>query len=259
MAAALSELEARLDEVYAAAHFMDRAYRLKPRVGHVVRWDGPTREVDLVRAFIVDDTSREEEILSALVIRAVAALERFVRQACSEVVEIRARSATTAGKLPVELHQRNLVLSAKLLGTLDSPKDHISFNPKAIVSNLATCDLNGVSFELNTVAFTAFLESPTVKSVEKSFSNTGLTTVFEDLGRFAPMQQFLNTQGTTETRKRTVDTLTDVIRWRNNLAHAGDDERTININELDRIIEFFRIMGRGIDAIIVNEQTAGTI
>jgi hypothetical protein len=249
MAAALSELETRLDEVHAAARFMNRAYRLKPRIGHAIRWDGPRDEVELLRTIMVDDDSREGEILSALVIRAVAAFERFVRRACSEVVEIRAQTATVAGKLPPDLHQRNLVLSARLLGTLDSPKDHISFNPKTIVSNLAICDSDNAQFELNTVAFTAFLESPTVQSVDKSFSNTGLTEVFEELGRFAPLQQFFNTRGTAETRKRTTDKLTDIVRWRNNLAHAGDDERTIDIDQLDKIVEFLRILCRGLDAI----------
>jgi cbb3-type cytochrome oxidase cytochrome c subunit len=37
------------------------------------------------------------------------------------------------------------------------------------------------------------------------------------------------------------------VRWRNNLAHGGDDERTITVEELDAVVALLRTLGMEID------------
>jgi hypothetical protein len=257
MGAALNEFEARLDEASSAAHFMNRAYRLRPRIGSSIRWDGPQQEVELLRSFMVEDTSREAEILAALLVRTVAAFERYIRKCCIEFVDKRAELASTARSLASDLKQRNLILSAKLLSSLDQPRDHISFSPATIVERLAACEKNSIPYELNGVSFTAFLQSPTVETLDKVFGSIGLKDLFERLGRSTPLQLLCETSGTRATSTRVKERITEIIRLRNNFAHAGDDERTLNIQKLDEMISFLRTVASDIDRAISDRISQG--
>lgn len=247
MGVARNELEARLDEVFAAARFSDRAYRLRPRIGNAIRWDGPHQEVELLRAFMVDDVSREQEIFSALLIRAVAAFERFVRRACSEVVQMRAAAATTPGTLPESLRRRNLILSARLISSLDNPREHISFDPRIMIENLAACESDSVPYRLNEVAFSSFLQSPTPEALGRLFDGIGVKDLFERLGGSTALQTLLTVRGPRATSVRIQERLGEILRWRNNMAHAGDDERSISLLDLEGVISFIRTLTREVD------------
>lgn len=259
MSAALGDLELRLDEVLAGAHFMDRAYRLRPRIGKAIRWDGPRDEVDLIQSFIADAKSREAEIHIALLIRTIAALERFVRKLSEETIEIRAILATDAKQIPDELKKRNIIASAKLLSTLDQPKDHISFDPQVVIANLGACEVHSGPFPLNAVAFSSFLQSPTVQGVERVLEGIGCKDIFYSVGKYSPLQQHLNTKGQAATTKRIVERLTDIVRWRNNAAHGGDNERALDVKELDSIIEFVRMLSRGLAEAVGQSISSVTI
>ena len=247
MGAARNELEVRLDETFAAAHFMDRAYRLRPRIGHAIRWDGPAHEVELLRAFLVDDLSREGEILSALYVRSVATFERYLRKVSSEIVEAKAASASTLGALPPDFKLRHLVLSARLLGSMDQPKDYISFNPQIVIERLAACERDALPYQLNTVSFSASLQSPTVEAIERLLATLGIKDIFESIGRSTTLQRLLEKHGTRATGNRVQERLGEIVRWRNNFAHGGDDERTVSLDEFDAVVKFLRAVAIEID------------
>jgi len=257
MGAARTELEARLGETHAAAHFVDRAYQLRTRIGQAIRWDGPQHEIQLLRSFMDEDAGREEEILSALYVRSVAAFERYIRNACSEFVDARAALASAARNLPADLRQRNLILSARLLSTLDQPRDHIKFNPAAIIERLAACEKNSIPYLLNSVSFSSFVQSPTVEAVEKTFANVGLKDLFERLGRSTTLQQLLETKATRATSLRVQERLEEIVRWRNNFAHGGDDERTVTIDKFDSLVKFFRAVASGMDQAVTERLGQG--
>ena len=247
MGNARRELEVRLDEIIAASHFMDRAYRLRPRIGQAINWNAPAHELELLRMFMVDDTSRAAEILGALHVRSIAAFERFIRKLCSEIVDAKAQAASDSGNLPTDFKFRHMILSARLLSSLDHPKDYISFNPQIVVERMARCERDSLPYELNAVSFSSSMQSPTVESIEKLLATVGLPAVFETLGRSTSLQTILSTRGTRATSSRVQERLAEVVRWRNNLAHGGDDERTITVEELDAVVALLRTLGMEID------------
>jgi len=254
MAAALSEFENRLDEILAAAKFVNRAFRLRPRIGSSIIWGGMENDLrTLVLGFLAQNMPVELEVMNSLLVRSVGCFERYIRAVAAEALSVQAALASTPGDLPDELRKRNLVLSARLLASLDSPKDHVVFDTRAVITNLARCENNQKPYQLNAVAFSSFIQSPSSDAVDKVLSSVGVNQIFESVGRYLPMQEMLNLNDTRTTNKRTVARLTEIIRWRNNLAHAGDDERSIDSDDLGHAIDFLRTLGRGIDEAVGSE------
>lgn len=162
-------------------------------------------------------------------------------------MDARAELATKARALSLDLKKRNLILSARLLSSLDQPRDHIAFSPSVLVENLAACDKDVIPYQLNAVSFSASLQSPTVEAINKIFSSVGLKDLFERLGRSTGLQRQLRSGGVRATSIRVQERIGEIVRLRNNLAHAGDEERSVTIEEFDYLVDFFRVVAFEID------------
>src|SRR5437773_5181308 len=95
MAGPLDELNARISELEADLAFVALAAQLRPRIGAVVRWEAAGDELHLVKQFMNAKSSRPEGLYGPLLIRLLAAFERYLRMLMIQAVEQRAAEVHT--------------------------------------------------------------------------------------------------------------------------------------------------------------------
>lgn len=75
--------------------FVALATQLRPRIGDVVQWHAVGEVLDLVKQFMNAKSSRPEGVYGLLLIRLLAAFERYLRLLIVQSVERRASGAST--------------------------------------------------------------------------------------------------------------------------------------------------------------------
>ena len=157
MPTALQELNARLDDLSADIHFVAAAAVLRPRLP--VDWTAAPEAVALAQSFLNQKSSNPERILSGILVRLVAAFERFMRQLVEASVQIVADKTKSYESLSQALSLRNLFLTGRVLASASEPRDHISYNYFQLVENLQTCAPGSANVKLNGAAFAAVVTS----------------------------------------------------------------------------------------------------
>jgi hypothetical protein len=247
MAAPIDELNARISELKADLAFVALASQLRPRIGAVVQWQATGEVVDLATRFMNAQFSRPEGVYGPLLVRLVAAFERYLRKLVTESVEYRASRARTLGDLPSHLVTRNLALTGRLLSAVEAPRDHLTLDIGALVSNLASCTPGSSSFRLNAQAFSAVVSGVSPEVVEKCLANVGVPGCWDGVGASAALEKQLGTQGVRPTGDRARERLKEICRWRNNLAHGGDEEVSLLEPELGEAIDFVACFSDALD------------
>ena len=251
MDAALAEFEARLSDIEGQLNFVASASRLRPRLNGVVRWEAGGDETALAADFMRQKDARPEGLYAALLVRTLGALERFVRKCVSESVNRQAAASKTYESLADPLRRRHLVLSGRLLATLDTPSDSVAFSPADLVARLSTCRDGATDFKLNAISFEAVVTGANPSVVEKAFENIGRSDLWDRVGTVPGVDSVLGCGGAgpRETGKRAHERLRDLWKWRNSIAHAGDSEVVVSERECREHIAFARVFGRALEAV----------
>jgi hypothetical protein len=250
MAAPLHELQARVKDLDSDVTFVALATQLRPRVANVIDWASAGEELELVRRFMNEASTRPEGVYGPLLVRLLATFERFLRMLVVEIVEGRISAASGYDGLPVELKEQNVILTGRALATLASPRDYMTLDIQALIKNLATCVPGSVSFRLNAEAFAATITGASPDVMEKALRYVGIKFSWDDVGRSSDLTVLLGTRGTRETAKRARERLKELWKWRNHLAHAGDEETAVSESQLRDAMAFISLFSAVLDGTV---------
>lgn len=245
---ALAEINARLDEIDLQVEFIALSIRLRPRLNSILRWEVGGEEIELAQRFMSQKGVIEEGMYSAMLVRALGSLERFIRKCISHTVAKKSALAATYDDLPDKLKTMNLVLTGRLLSNLHSPTDHIQYSPSDLVSSLSSCKVGNADFVLNAVAFEATVTGASPDSLERSLRHIGHDEWWDTIGTSSDMETILkcNGAGPRETGKAAKEHLRELWKWRNRLAHCGDPEPLVDFDRLRTELSFIRCLSNRI-------------
>ncbi len=250
MATPLEDFESRIAELLVEVDFLTLATRLRPRLGDVIRWDAQGDVLDLARFFMGTKFSRAEAMYAAVLIRLLAAFERYVRNLVESAVEHRATAAGTYEKLSSALASRNIALTGRILAFIDTPREHLVFNIANLVENLASCRPGNATFRLNSSAFSAVVTGSSPPVIERALQNIDVTEFWDLVGANEGLAKVLGTKGTRATAERAKERLKELWRWRNHLAHGGDEEVELSEAQLRDVVAFVRALATGLDDVV---------
>jgi hypothetical protein len=250
LAAALDELNARISELRADLTFVALATQLRPRIGDVVQWQAVGEVLELVKQFMSAKSSRPEGIYGPLLVRLLAAFERYLRLLIIQSVEQRASGAPTYDELSETLGKRNLILTGRVFAAIDTPRDHLTLNIDSLISNLASCKRGSGSFRLNAQAFSATVTGASPSAIENALRYVDVSDWWDGVGGNATLAKLLQTKGARATGGRAHERLKELWRWRNHLAHGGDEEIALTESQLHEAIDFVDSFSAALDTAV---------
>ena len=252
MAGALDELNARISELRADLTFVALAAQLRPRIGDVVQWNavGVGEVLELVKKFMGAKSSRPEGVYGPLLVRLLAAFERYLRLLVIQSVEQRTSGAVTYDKLSETLRKRNLILSGRALAAIDDPRDHLTLDFESLISNLASCKPGSGSYRLNAQAFSGTVTGASPSVIDKALQYVDVSNCWDGVGGNATLAKLLKTKGPRATGVRAQERLKELWRWRNHLAHGGDEEIALTEFQLHEAIDFVDSFGVALDTAV---------
>jgi HEPN superfamily RiboL-PSP-like protein len=83
--------------------------------------------------------------------------------------------------------------------------------------------------------------------VQKALEAVDLNDCWDSVGRDTDLARNLGTKGTRATGGRAKERLKELWRWRNHLAHGGDEEIALSEAQLRDAIDFIRLLGAALD------------
>lgn len=238
MADPLGELNARVAELRANLGFVALAATLRPRIGEAIQWQAGGEVLRLVQEFMNAKSMRTEGVYGGLFVALMASFERYLRMLIVHSVETQAAAAETYDDLPDELAARNLVLTGRVLANIDAPREYVTVNIEALISNLASCKKGAGTFRLNAQAFSMTVTGAGPTVVEDALRTVGVKEWWDDVGENKTLAGLLGTKGPRQTGLRARDRLRELCRWRNHLAHGGDEEISLSEARLRDAIDF---------------------
>jgi RiboL-PSP-HEPN len=257
VASALDELNARIAELRSDLSFVALALQLRPRIGAAVQWQAAGEVLDLVKHFMNAKSSRPEGFYGPLLVRLLAAFERYLRLLVSQSVERRAFGVSKFEDLSEKLSQRNVSLTGRLLAAIDAPRDHLTLDIEGLISNLATCKRGSAPFRLNAQAFAAAVTGASPVVIEKVLDYVDVSNCWDGVGGNTSLARLLQTKGARATGESARDRLRELWRWRNHLAHGGDEEIALTELQLLEAINFVHSFSAALDT-VVEKRLNGT-
>lgn len=257
MSRALDELVARLLELETDFAFVSLAARLRPRLGDVVNWGAPGEATSLARQFMSSRASRVEGVFGPLLVRLLAALERYSRRVIEEALAVHVDGARTYDQLALHIRTRNTALTGTLLASIESPRGHLTVHFDSLIANLASCQPGSTNYVLNAQAFAAAVAGAGPGALERAFANVGVRDWWDKVGSDRTLAALLGTRGARATGKVARDRLEELWRWRNHLAHGGDEEVALSEDQLRDCIMFVRTLSGALDRVVFDSVTAG--
>jgi hypothetical protein len=250
MVVPLDELKTRITEIEADFEFVAVAAKLRPRIGEAVNWEATPDVVRLVQQFMNVKSSRTEGLYGPLLVRLLAAFERYLRMLVVQSVEGRAFGASTYDGLSDQLRRRNLVLTGRVLASVDSPRDYLSLDYELLIDNLASCKRGSGTFRLNSQAFSATVTGVNPTTVEYALGTVEVASWWDGVGGNTDLQNLLGTKKPRETGARARERLDELSKWRNQLAHGGDREITLSESEFLEAMGFVKRFSTALDSAV---------
>jgi len=231
--------------------FVAIATSLRPRLGSVLNWGAGGEVIKLAQSFLNAKESRPENLYVALLVRALAAFERFARQLVEDAVGRTGARAGSYDDLVQRVRDRNTVLTGRLLASLDEPRDYLVIDARLLAENLASCAPGSSSFRLNAAAFAAVVVSGSPPVLERALKNLDIENWWDALGGPASLQRLLGTTGPRATGLAACDRLEQLWRWRNLTVHAGDAETVVTESNLRDAIHFVRTLAAALGQVVI--------
>ncbi len=148
MSRALDEFSLRLVDLRNDLLLIEYTFELRPRINQVLDFEKRGEVLDLARKFGSTVGNQPASFYGPMLVRLVAAFERFLRSLMRDIVEAWVQKAQTFDRLPPGLGERNLVLRNGALANSDSPRDHLNIDLLEVIDNLATCRGETKDFKL---------------------------------------------------------------------------------------------------------------
>lgn len=242
------ELTILIGEIATDTDFVAVAAQLRPRLNGVIRWEGLGNEQrDIVQSFLRIKESRPEGLYGPLLVRLLAAFERYVRTLIVWAVEHRNAAAGKYEDLSPTIANRNRILTGRVLASAEVP-DHLVFDIPALIENLATCKAGGSgSFRLNAGVFSAGIAGCSPKHLDKALEYVDINDCWDSIGKDTKLSTILGTKGARPTGTGAKDKLKELSRLRNQLAHGGDGAPLISETDLRDAITFIGAFSKALE------------
>lgn len=133
---------------------------------------------------------------------------------------------------------------------IEAPRDHLTVDIESLISNLASCKRGSGSFRLNAQAFSATITGASPSIIEKALGNVDISDWWDAVGGNAALARLLQTRGARATGDRAHERLKELWRWRNHLAHGGDEEVALTESQLREAIDFVDCFSAALDATV---------
>jgi hypothetical protein len=186
----LEELTILIGEIAPDADFVAVAAQLRPRLNGVIRWEGlGNEERGIVQSFLRIKESRPEGLYGPLLVRLLAAFERYLRTLIVWTVERRNGAASRYEDLSPTIANRNRMLTGRVLASAELP-DHFVFDIPTLIENLATCKAGG-SFRLNTTVFSFGIAGFSPKHLDTALEHVDIGDCWDSVGKDAQLSSIL--------------------------------------------------------------------
>jgi len=238
---AVNEFSASIGDVRRYVQFVSVAHHLRPRIGQML--DVGTLQPEH-RNILTNYMSQKDYSVvpgfNGLIVVIAAGFEQFMRRLLRDGVLWLNRSVVRFDGMPGHLRHQNLVRSGHALTSVMDPPAEVDYDYEAICRNLGTCWKGGGDLVLNADAFTAYLPPLTAKNIEEVLNDRVRVKLdWDAFGRNLEIQKATGQTRTRDATKETEARLTDFIKKRNRIAHAGTAGPTTTEEELNSIVTFF--------------------
>jgi hypothetical protein len=250
MGLALREFETRAEQLRADIQFLERSFELRPRIFEILNYDGTADMVKMATEFGSTSGADPALFCGPLLVRLIGSFERFLRMTLRDAIDAWSKKAKTFAELPDGLGDRNLVLTARLLSSVDTPRDHLKIDVISLIDNLVTCRDGGASYQLNSSAFMDLISGITAEVVEKGLKAVRIPQWDKAVAADGKLQAILGQTRTVDTAKEMTLRLKKLSRWRNNWAHGGDEEVSLTFRELREQLEFLIAFATAMEAMV---------
>ncbi|MGE0876680.1 MAG: HEPN domain-containing protein [Burkholderiales bacterium] len=201
--------------------------------------------------------SRIEGVLGPLLVRLLAAFERYARRMIEDAIAVHRDVARSYDDLTSHIRMRNTALTGTLLASIESPREHLALQFDSLISNLASCQSGSTTYHLNAQAFAAAVSGMNPSALERALANVGIREWWDELGADGGLVKVLGTRGARNTGKMARDRLEELWRWRNHLAHGGDEEVALSEHQLRDCLAFVRAFTVALDAVVFSRVRQG--
>ena len=242
----LGELNSRIAELKVNLTFVALASKLRPRIGEAIQWSSQGEVLSIIRDFMNSKAVRAEGVYGSLFVALMASFERYIRLLIIHAVELLSAKAKTYDELPPQLARRNLVLTGRVLAASDAPRDYLTLDIHSLISNLASCKSGNAAFRLNAKAFCTTVTGSGPAVIEEALKLVGVQEFWDEVGSETKLAELLGSTGPRETGSRARERLKDLCRWRNQLAHGGDEEIALSESQIREAIDFVLLFGSGL-------------
>lgn len=210
-------------------------------------------ERTLVQSFLNIRHSRPEGLYGPLLIRLLAAFERFVRGLIVWTVDHHYNTVAKFDDLSAGIAQRNRQLTGKMLALSELP-DHLVFDIPLLIGNLATCKAGYTgAFRLNSVVFSSGIAGFSPKHLETALENIDVEDFWDFLGRDEKLIAILGTKGARQTGKEASERLKELSRLRNRLAHGGDGAPLVSEVQLRDAQAFIAALSKALEDLVLTK------
>jgi hypothetical protein len=203
--------------------------------------------------------NQPESFYGPMLIRLVASFERYLRLLMRDAVEGWSKRAKTFDQLPDGLGGRNLVLSGRLIGNSDSPRDHLSLDLFTLVDNLPTCRNGSATYKLNPIVFMDLINGITSEVIERALKAIRINNWQNMVGADKNLQVQLACNRTSDATKQMGARLKELSRWRNNWAHGGDNEVSLTSTEVRGALQFLSAFSKALDLTVTKQINSSKI
>ena len=250
----LEELTILIGEITTDADFAAVAAQLRPRLNGVVRWgEMGAEELGIVQSFLRIKGSRPEGVYGPLLVRLLAAFERYLRTLIVWAVEQRNDAVGKYDDLSATLANRNRLLTGRVLGSEELP-DHLVFDVSMLIESLATCRAGG-SFRLNSTVFGFGIAGFSPKHLDTALQSIDIGSCWDAVGKNGHLSAILGTKGARPTGTGAKDKLKELSRLRNHLAHRGDGAPLVSETDLRDAIAFITAFSKALEDLVLANVT----
>ncbi len=204
----------------------------------------------MAREFMDARDARVEGVFGALFVRLLAAFERFMRRLIEEALAVHTGRAPIYDELPDHIRIRNTALTGNLLASIESPRSHLALQFDSLIRDLASCRPGSAAYHLNVQAFAAVVAGVGPPTLDRALANVGVSNWWDKLAADSSLASILGTRGPRATGKLARDKMEELWRWRNHLAHAGDEEVTFTEQQLHDCLAFVRAFAAALDGVV---------
>jgi len=256
---ALQELEARVANLKRDASFVHASFSLRPYVFDVLDWNADKEKIETAKRFAAIKDSEASAIYGPLVVRLVAAFERYLRAFVQEAVIAWSGKAGTFDKLPTSLAERNIALTGKLLAAIENPRDYLNVDPMALVQHLSSCVPGKAGYRLSYEAFAVLVVGTTPDALEAIFRAVKIEEWWDSVAADQVLKTLLSSAKTSDAAKKAKLRLKELSKWRNNWAHGGDEEVTLNYDQLNGACDFVSAFSKSLDTQVKKRISAASL